>query len=75
MEKQDFKEKPKDKLKEWHWKCYLCNYTNKYLKLDQCNGCKKYTKQTSRAFEFEYENRPLVKVEPTNQIEIAKPEF
>ncbi len=37
------KEEIKEKLKEWHWKCYFCNYTNKYLKFDQCYGCKKYT--------------------------------
>ena len=45
------------------------------MKFDQCYGCKKYTKQSSQAFEVEYEFRPKVRVEPPNQIEIAKPEF
>jgi hypothetical protein len=44
----------KEKLKEWHWKCYVCKYTNKYSKSDQCYGCKKFTKQSSQAFEVEY---------------------
>jgi hypothetical protein len=45
------------------------------LKFDQCYGCKKYTKQSSNAFEVEYEYMPKVKVEPPKQIEIAKPKY
>jgi hypothetical protein len=53
----------KEKNKEYNWKCYFCNYTNKYLKNHQCDGCKKFTKSTSEVFEVKFDYRPKVKVE------------
>jgi hypothetical protein len=62
----------KEKRKEYNWMCYLCKYTNKYLKNDQCDGCKKHTRSTSDVFEVKVDYRPKVKVEAPQQIELAK---
>ncbi len=45
----------KQKLKEWHWKCYLCKHENRYLKNDKCEGCFSYSQYKSVSFEVEVE--------------------